>query len=462
VSNLLGAQSLDEKDLARLLGQMRKERVGHRTLEVLRWAQKQTDININEFHYSACIRSLGETGDEQSIVALLAEMQEKHIARSERVYGSLMYAFGHLKKWTRSLELLAEMKAEGIQPSELTYVTLIKCCAQSGKYDAALDLAVEMDTDGVPQSELTCGALLAVCQKMGDVDRAMHYLTQLKGTGGRMTADIYNTALEVLADFGGCDHAVRLLAEMRSGDLRLSARTFNAIITAHVAAGQPWEVAMEWVETMRSEGIQVNAFTYTTVCRAAARSGDVETMRAALQAAKWHPLDLMAYTSLVKACADTGWWGEGEGLMEAMKEGGVRPDVVTYTALIAAYAKDNNFAAADQVWEEMVAAGVKPNVVTFSEHIEALAKGGFVRDATQKLKQMERTGRKPSAQVCLTVIKACALDNRWPPTRPLLALLQKANGGAHATLVSTLDCAINARNVKAVLATEIDTSGAVV
>jgi pentatricopeptide repeat protein len=35
--------------------------------------------------------------------------------------------------------------------------------------------------------------------------------------------------------------------------------------------------------------------------------------------------------------------------MEAMKEGGVRPDVVTYTALIAAYAKDNNFAAADQV-----------------------------------------------------------------------------------------------------------------
>ena len=65
-------------------------------------------------------------------------------------------------------------------------------------------------------------------------------------------------------------------------------------------------------------------------------------------------------------------------------------------------------------------------------------------------------------QVCLTVIKACAVDNRWAPTRALLSLLQKANGGAHAALVRTLDQAINARNVKAVLATEIDTFGAVV
>jgi hypothetical protein len=69
-------------------------------------------------------------------------------------------------------------------------------------------------------------------------------------------------------------------------------------------------------------------------------------------------------------------------------------------------------------------------------------------------------------QVCLTVIKACALESRWAPTRTHLALLRKDYAGAHAALVHTLDQAIDAKNVKAVLAAvlavQMDTSGAVV
>eukprot|EP00959_Pyramimonas_sp_CCMP1952_P453940 9469108-Pyramimonas_sp.AAC.1 len=62
VGDVLEAQALDDRGLTTLLTKMSKERISHRALDVFRWAQEHTEIEFNEFHYSACIRALGEIG----------------------------------------------------------------------------------------------------------------------------------------------------------------------------------------------------------------------------------------------------------------------------------------------------------------------------------------------------------------------------------------------------------------
>jgi pentatricopeptide repeat domain-containing protein 1 len=76
------------------------------------------------------------------------------------------------------------------------------------------------------------------------------------------------------------------------------------------------------------------------------------------------------------------------GLLDAMQQAGLQPNLISYSAAISACAKGGSWARALSLLAEMRTAGHEPNVISYSAAMSACDKGGQWAKALALLREM--------------------------------------------------------------------------
>lgn len=143
----------------------------------------------------------------------------------------------------------------------------------------------------------------------------------------------------------------------------------------------------------------------------AAKHGDLaqaERLAAEVRAARV-PLSVIAYGTMVSACAKAGnaaraeWW-----LAELIASGVGKPNVISFNIVINACAKANALDRAERWLQRMSELGTRPDTLSFNSLIDACARVGDVSRAELWLARMRESETPPNIISYNSVLHACA------------------------------------------------------
>ena len=72
----------------------------------------------------------------------------------------------------------------------------------------------------------------------------------------------------------------------------------------------------------------------------------------------------VTYSSLIDACQKTGEWEKALGVLGAMDQAQVEPNIYTYNAALSAFEKGGEWEKALAAFESLVKQGLQPNTIT--------------------------------------------------------------------------------------------------
>jgi pentatricopeptide repeat protein len=114
--------------------------------------------------------------------------------------------------------------------------------------------------------------------------------------------------------------------------------------------------------------------------------------------------DAFAFSSALKACGSTGDVDKGKGIHEEIAGRGLlEKDIVLGTALVDMYAKCGSLAKAEQVLEELP----RRDVVTWCALLSGFADHGESNRALRLFDKMQSEGFTPNAVTLICILKAC-------------------------------------------------------
>ncbi|PSC72603.1 pentatricopeptide repeat-containing mitochondrial isoform B [Micractinium conductrix] len=314
-------------------------------------------------------------------------------------YNALLHFLGSTGALQRSLSVYRGMRRHGPRPDVVTYNTLMAgAAAGGGNVRTALRIFSDMVDADIEPTERTCGALLNCYAKARDAASARKVFDSLAQLGIRPNTQIYTSLIDACVQTGG----------------------------------RQWlELAFEFFEAMRAEGLLPSAVTYGCLMVACERSRDVnrafELYRQACDQGIV-PNDRM-HDMLISMCT------EAERLEEAVD-------------LVKALARRHQTAAGQQQRSGRPASpgpsgaagsggGGAPGGGGLQEHtlnslIRALC-GKYVDRALRLLSLCQAMGMRPSRRTYLTLIAGCAkvrsqgMDADGPSASALIISLCQAN-----------------------------------
>jgi pentatricopeptide repeat protein len=204
------------------------------------WAKKQTELELNCFHYSAYITQLGMRQRLEGAVEAFEDMKTAGVHPDVNVYSGLITAYGNAGRCERAGEVLEAMKAAGVQPDAVTYSTLITTHSKARQWDLALAAFDAMKAAGIPPDSVA-----------------------------------YNALISMYANGGQWELARAVLTTMRAAGVRPNVISYTTLVTAHGKAGQ-WQRASEVFEEMQAAGVQPDLVAYDALRLAYERGGQTD------------------------------------------------------------------------------------------------------------------------------------------------------------------------------------------
>uniref|UniRef100_A0A1D1Z7S7 Pentatricopeptide repeat-containing protein At5g02830, chloroplastic n=2 Tax=Anthurium amnicola TaxID=1678845 RepID=A0A1D1Z7S7_9ARAE len=122
-------------------------------------------------------------------------------------------------------------------------------------------------------------------------------------------------------------------------------------------------------------------------------------------------LDVASFNILLKSCCLAKRVDLAQDIYQEIKHMASRKtlelDVITYSTMIKAFADAKMWQMALKIKEDMLLAAVRPNIITWSSLISACANAGLVDQAVQIFEEMLLVGCEPNSQCCNILLHAC-------------------------------------------------------
>ncbi|KAL3939847.1 MAG: hypothetical protein SGBAC_005505 [Bacillariaceae sp.] len=192
--------------------------------------------------------------------------------------------------WKLSVRLLDLMISRGLRPSPATWRNVVTCCAKLEKSKKATSLlldwvAMSKDRRAEKPSIRVFNTVVNACEVCGEEELTVQVLDSMKEThdtdGNLIT---FNIALKRLAKSGNTMACEGIIVGMLQSGIEPSVVSYTTAIAACVQEPKKKEVAMEWINRMRSRLVKPNVITYNTAL-AACLDGTLEGSRLASQIA---------------------------------------------------------------------------------------------------------------------------------------------------------------------------------
>lgn len=192
--------------------------------------------------------------------------------------------------WKLSVRLLELMISRGLRPSPSTWRNVVLCCAKLEKSRKATSLLmdwVQLSKEGRAEKPplRIFNTVVNVCEVCGEEELTVRVLDTMKEThdteGNLVT---FNIALKRLAKLGNTMACEGIILGMLQSNIEPSVVSYTTAIAACVHEPKKPDLAMEWINRMKSRLVKPNIITYNTAL-AACLDGSLEGSTRASQLA---------------------------------------------------------------------------------------------------------------------------------------------------------------------------------
>ncbi|XP_072963988.1 pentatricopeptide repeat-containing protein At1g20230-like [Typha angustifolia] len=151
--------------------------------------------------------------------------------------------------------------------------------------------------------------------------------------------------------------------------------------------------------------VDIDVFVGNSLINMYAKCGDLASAQAVFG---WMPeRDVVSWTALTNAYADSGLLDEASNVFNSMRASGVRPDLISWNALVSGFARNGDIDAALCLLEEMKADGVKLGTNSWNGVISGCVQNGYFEDALEVFREMS-SSENPNAVTIASILPACS------------------------------------------------------
>lgn len=219
-----------------------------------------------------------------------------------------------------------------------------------------------------------CIAVLHTAGRHGLTDLAMEAVRALGNTNVEWQEYHFAPVIEASCKIGDIKEAFGTLSLMRSHGVDPLLDTALPIFQIIAADADKIDEAWGMLEDMRKAGAEV---------------------------------DVVAYNTLIRACAAIGDLQRALGTYQAAAELGVTPNVDTYNTLLSACIAVEHRELGDRLLTEMREAAIKPDVQTYERMIVLCLTQASYEDAFYYLEEMKTVKLKPTQSIYEAIIRKC-------------------------------------------------------
>lgn len=344
----------------------------------------------------------------------------------------------------------------------ISWNAMISGYSHAGDHEEVLSLFSRMREDGFSFNRTTLSSVLksAAGLQARDLTRQVHALAA--GVGLLSDVHVVNGLVDAYGKCGDLQEARRIFGECPFADVV----AFTSMISSYTQSGQAEEALKLFMETMKRELLQPDAFVYSSLLNAcAALSAYEQGKQVHAQAAKLGFLrDKFAGNALVFMYAKCGSIGDAGAAFSEMEE----RETVSWSAIIGGYAQHGRGKEALELFHRMLEEGVAPNHVTLTSVLCACNHAGLVDEATRYFDAMAEdfaVDRTQEHYACMVDILGRA--GRLSEAAELVAAMPfEANAAVWGALLAAArvhgDVDLGRRAAERLLVLEPDKSGTLV
>ncbi|XP_072984153.1 pentatricopeptide repeat-containing protein At5g02830, chloroplastic [Typha latifolia] len=295
-------------------------------------------------------------------------------------YSTMIKVFADAKMWQMAFSIREEMISSGVTPNIVTWSSLISACANAGLVDHAIQVFEDMLIAGCEPNAQCCNIILDACIESCQYDKAFRLFYDWKDTGFK----IYHTSKGGSYDRGNFSSSLKYATENDRCELTCTVVPFKpTIATFNIlmkACGTDFYRAKALMDEMKIVGLTPNHISWSVLIDI---YGTAQNIQGAMQAFRKMrevgiKLDVVAYTTAIKACVENKNSKMAFSLFEEMKRHMLQPNSVTYNTLLRARSRYGSLREIQQclaVYQEMRKAGYCSNDHYLKELIEEWCEG---------------------------------------------------------------------------------------
>ncbi|MBA0718895.1 hypothetical protein Golax_006614 [Gossypium laxum] len=266
----------------------------------------------------------------------------------------------------------------------MSWTAIITGYIQCGGRDMeAIELFCKMIEGPVPPNHFTFSSVLKACGNLSDSHTGEQFYAQAVKHGFASDDYVGNSLISMYAKSGRMDDAQKAFESLFEKNLD----SYNTVVDAY-AKNLDSEGAFELFHEISDFGVEVNAFTFTSLLSGASSIGAIgkgEQIHARLLKSGFQSNQCIcnALISMYARC------GHIEAAFQVFNEMGDR-NVITWTSMITGFAKHGFAARALEIFHEMLKAGIRPNEITYIAVLSACSHAGLVSEGWEIFKSMHK------------------------------------------------------------------------
>ncbi|XP_024544009.1 pentatricopeptide repeat-containing protein At4g02750 [Selaginella moellendorffii] len=299
--------------------------------------------------------------------------------RNTASWNTLLAGYAHSGHLQEALTLFAIMDLEAREPPDkVTFVTMLDVCGNLKNSAAGEEIDAAVTSSGLWQDVTVGNALVCMHGRCGRMELARSLFERMEHRDGVL----WTTMVAAYAQNNLLDQA-RATFDAMPDKLSLVA-PWNAMISAYVRYGENSSGVMLFL-LMDLEGGRANEITLVCVFEACTTPSQLATGRrihTALERSGENQLlnHPAVRTSLVNMYGKCGKLAEARAIFDAVAAS-QRGDLVLFSAMIAAYAQSGHSKESLELFGVMALDGILPTDVTFISVLAACSHAGLAKDA---------------------------------------------------------------------------------
>merc|ERR1719379_1830780 len=269
------------------------------------------------------VEAVVTNGDTEGAYELIHQMQDDEQcceAVNSVIYCSVLKGFAREKKLQRVWAVHEEMVLRRVEISVVSFNTILDACARCGRMDQMPHIQEEMEKLGVRPNVITYSAMLKGYCRMGDVQTGFTILRRMKEESSVRPDEImYNTLIDGCVQSNLVDEGLKLLEEMQREGVKPSNFTLS-ILVKMMSRSRNLDGAFAIVEDIaKKHRIRPNVHVYTNLIQACISKRALDRAMQTLErmATERVQLDGRTYTLLVRGCLQGGRPEDAAGLLRA-------------------------------------------------------------------------------------------------------------------------------------------------
>ena len=269
------------------------------------------------------------------------------------------------------------------------------------KKDEAMAVLHKFDQQSIPLDSRTYVKVLQMCCKANDLEAGKQVHDHIIQNGVEPNIYVVNNLMKMYVDCGTVVDARQVFDKLVKKDVF----TWTIMIGGYVQNNDGAE-SMEVFRKMLQEGVEPDRITYMSIlnacCSPVALEWGKEFHAQALKAGL--ECDVRVGTALVKMYAKCGSTKDARKVFDKL----VKRDVVSWTVMIGAYAESGHVEEAFELFLQMQQEGLKPDAITYLSILNACSSPGALKWVKEVHGQAIKAGLDSDVRVGTSLVKMYA------------------------------------------------------